>query len=142
MEQSLYEQDRKASLDAEYSDAEHYDKWLLTLSSGAFGVSVAFIRYIAPNPISASKTFLILAWCFLLASILATMTSLQLSQIAFRRYREILDELRQGPQTRGPTNLSGSFVLILNWLSLFLFVAGAAMLAVFTFINLAELQGP
>ena len=44
MDDKSYEQERKASLDAEYSDAEHYDKWLITLSSGGFGISIAFIQ--------------------------------------------------------------------------------------------------
>lgn len=119
----------KASLDAEYKDAEHYDKWLLTLSSGAFGISIAFMRYIAPDPTRLSKGFLVAAWVSLLLAILATMSSMQFSQSGFRRQRK---EMRQDNTTNRPAFCAK----ILNWTSLSLFIIGAAMLAVFSFLNL------
>ena len=62
---SEYESMTKASIEAEHSDAEHYDKWLLTLSSGAFGISIAFLQHIAPHPLADSKKYLVIAWAAL-----------------------------------------------------------------------------
>lgn len=119
----------KASLGAEYKDAEHYDKWLLTLSSGAFGISIAFMRYIAPDPTPVSKGFLVAAWGSLLLTILATMSSMQFSQSGFRQYRKTLTQDNK-------TNKPAYWAKVLNWVSLALFIVGAAMLAVFSFLNL------
>jgi len=134
MQDEWYQEERKASLEAEYGDAEHYDKWLITLASGAFGISVAFIRYIAPNPDPATKIYLVLSWTFLLTSILATMASLQVSQLGFRRYREMLECLRDG--NAPGTNYPAKWAHFLNLASLLLFIIGAAMLAIFSFLNL------
>ena len=131
-----YQQDRKQTIEAEYSDAEHYDKWLITLASGAFGISIAFIRYIAPQPTLCSKFFLAASWVFLLLSISATMSSLQFSQVGFRRYREILDKKQIGEDSQGMGNMYIKVVTHLNWSSLALFILGSAMLAIFSFLNL------
>ena len=136
MDDQSYEQERKASLDAEYSDAEHYDKWLITLSSGGFGISIAFIRYIAPHPTTTSKWFLAVAWVSLLLSIISTMASLQCSQSGFRRYRDILDQMKRGNAKSDHRNLPAKTAKILNWISLVLFSVGAAMLAIFSYVNL------
>ena len=130
------QQERKLALEAEYSDAEHYDRWLITLASGSFGISIAFIRYIAPSPTCISKWFLGLAWIFLLLSILATLSSLQFSQLGFRRYREILDNKQIGRDPQDESNRHADTVKVLNWASLILFILGAVMLAIFSFLNL------
>ena len=134
-EPNTYLQERQSLIRGEHSDAEHYDKWLLTLSGGAFAISITFIRYIAPDPSGGSIAFLVIAWVSFLLSILATMTSLQCSQAAFQRQREILDALQSNPNAC-QENWRATCVKALNWLSLGLFGLGAIMLAVFSTLNL------
>ena len=149
MEDQQYQQERQAAIDAEFSDAEHYDKWLLTLSGGALGISIAFLKDIAKTPDPATLPCLITAWACLIAAIAFTIASLQFSQAGFRRYRENLDKQQNGNPVAAADNIlvriwlwftggniSARIVLLLNWLSLFLFVAGISALAAFSFQNL------
>lgn len=56
--------------------AQGFDKAILTIGSGAFGISVAFIKDLAPNPIKDTLWILFLGWGLFsisLASIMASM---------------------------------------------------------------------
>jgi hypothetical protein len=64
------------------------------------------------------------------------MASLQFSQSGFRRYRDILDQLKGDDAAHDHRNVPASTAIILNWISLILFFVGAAMLATFSFLNL------
>ena len=136
MDDEQYQQERQASIEAEHSDAEHYDRWLLTLSAGALGISIAFLKDIAPNPDPSTHCWLITAWTSLIAAITATVGSMQVSQWAFQRYRALLDKQHAGNPEASQRNNPKTVLQWLNWLSLFLFVTGISALAVFSFQNL------
>ncbi len=53
-----YLDERRLAMDAEKSGASQFDKAVLTLAAGAFGISIAFIREIAPSPTPHSEKWL------------------------------------------------------------------------------------
>jgi len=127
----------------EYDQAElevsgRYDKWILTLSGGALGLSITFIEKIAKNPTSETLIWLLLSWSCFVFSLLIALLSLLTSQSAIRENRKELDESYK--ETRPPrlkfprwfTRLTNA----LNWGSLTLFVLGTAFLCIFSFKNI------
>src|SRR5438309_11202790 len=71
--------------------AGRYDQWILTLSSGALALSLAFLEKIASHP-EPNTVFLIgLAWIFLVVAMLTGFLSLVTAQYSAGRQIEILD---------------------------------------------------
>lgn len=142
-EREAYLDERKFAIAAEQQQANSFDKWLITLASGAFGLSIAFFRYIAPEPEKTTLAFVILAWLSLAASIASTLRSFLESQKAHRRYVEILDD-QYSKQAMGeaidenPPNKFSDRVDMLNQFSFYLFLAGILFLAVFCISNVGN----
>lgn len=134
-----YLQERQSNIDAEHSEAATFDKWLITLSSGAFALSIAFFKDIAQGtPRVGTEKLIMGAWALLLLSIFCTMTSLLASQAAFRRYREILDHRYSNDTDEKPneSNPWDTVVLVLNVFAMIGFLMGATLMALFCFNNI------
>ena len=119
------------------STAEQYDKAILALSGGAFGVSIAFLKDIAPAFEEGTRCWLIIAWVAFVAAICSSLTSFLVSISAFRYLEEFVDARQGSPQT-APTTFKQSrndITTGLNILSLTCFVVGAISLASFSFKN-------
>ena len=136
---ALINSDREAylsyrqSLDnAEVEVSGRYDKWILTLSGGALGLSITFLEKIAPTPNPETVWLLTFSWVLFVASILAALISLLTSQSAIREMRNSLDN---GHDLK-PSKCFGIITNFLNWASAFLFVLGAAAFCFFTLKNL------
>jgi len=86
-----YLNERKSLIDSAQEQARNFDKYLLTLSAGTFGLSLVFINQIAPNPLSSSLPFLFVAWVAFSISIISTLVSFQCSVRAHARQIEILE---------------------------------------------------
>jgi hypothetical protein len=116
-----------------------YDKYILALAIGAFGLSLIFIQNIAPNPVVETRIFLILAWSFLGLTILCTLLSFMFHQLACIKSIEKTDNVLLKLDKLGGTynNPYGTMVNICNWLSLLTFMLGMGMLATFAIMNLS-----
>lgn len=136
MDQETYDTERQYSIEAEHKDAEHYDKWLITIASGALGLSIVFIRDIAPDPAPETRVWLVTSWIAFLLSITLTMFSLLASQKGLQRYRDILDNKRYSEILVSQKNRWAELTSALNWLSLMMFVGGAICLMVYSHLNL------
>lgn len=138
LEREAYFGERRALVQAEIQQASAFDKAILTLAAGALGLSLTFIREIAPNYDHRTVVWLCLAWGGFIASLLATLASFQLSQVALRRQRDLLDAQYRGDELANQTRLTGlaKHVNRLNWGSLVAFILGTVLLAVFAAINL------
>ena len=92
MEDEKYEdyllEERKSLLIAQSEQAKNFDRWVLTLAGGTFGLSLIFINQIAPNPMSIG--YLVAAWACFAASICLTLSSFLLSQEAHHKYIEVV----------------------------------------------------
>src|SRR5260370_30305412 len=76
--EKLYDEHRKQAWEALHSSTENFDKSILTLSSGALGLSLSFIKDIVPLGHAAWRLLLYLSWGFFGLCILLTVLSYQL----------------------------------------------------------------
>lgn len=129
-----YVEERRALVDAEREASQSFDKFMVTLSAGAFGLSITFVRELINNP--QSLWLLRSAWGAFGLSLCAILASFLLSQSALRRQRVILDEIEQGQEdAREKKNVPATITNLLNWISIALFVCGATALIAFAVTN-------
>ncbi len=143
MEDEKYEEylleDRKSLNSALLEQAKSFDRWILTLSGGTFGLSLVFINQIAPNPKSGTVVYLGIAWVSFAVSILLTLISFLFSQEACYKQIEIVDKLRVEEldrKKRMPPNVFGKVTKSLNWFSMLMFIVGVSFLITFAITNL------
>ncbi len=131
LEREAYLEERKMLVEAEGEASQSFDKTLVTLSAGAFGLSLAFIVQIAPKP--GALWWLYSAWGALISSLLSVLLSFLMSQYGFRRARDILDILYE---TRNQeSNGWNTITSVLNVVSIVAFVIGVVSLAYFVMQN-------
>lgn len=134
--------ERKLLVDAFLGSSKSFDKAVLTLSAGAFGLSLAFIRQIAPDPKKITIFFLLIpAWICFCSSIISTLISFFTSQSGYYKEIEELTKRFSGNQSSQEKKANikiKSFIWtkFLNRLSLGAFILGVLLLASFSIANL------
>ena len=78
----LYIEERKILVDSLRESSRTFDKAILTLASGSFGITIAFLKDIVPNPFENTKWLLYFSWSFFAFSILVILVSFLTSQKA------------------------------------------------------------
>jgi len=137
LEYKVYLEERKLLISAEREGARQFDRAILTLAGGAFGLSLTFIRQIAPQPKSGTILMLIGAWVSFSASLLSTLISFLTSQSACSKQREILEKEYFGSSNDDQEkNMPAIWTRRLNWFSIVAFIFGVLFLASFSFLNL------
>lgn len=128
-----YLQERKLLIDWERSSTTSFDKAMLTLSGGALGLSLTWVKEIGGA--QAWKQGLKLSWLLFGVALLSTTWSFLVSQHALRRQRDILDDTEVSANVskgnRAARNRWGSATLCLNWASVVAFTLGATSLLVY-----------
>jgi hypothetical protein len=132
-EYQMYREERKVLQDALSDQSRSYDKFVLTMAAGTFGLSFLFVQQFAPKPEVGTMIFLISAWVSFTVCICTTLLSFLLSQKACLRQIEILDEWlgRSFKGKQEPANVYTVITQIFNWLSMIAFVSGVILLIVF-----------
>jgi hypothetical protein len=132
MEQAHYIELKKQVGEALQSQAAQHDKAILTLAAGALALSLTFIKDIAPTPDGWTISLLAWSWGCFIGSVCLTLVSFQVSVCAFRRFDEILNIQQSKPDADASTlkNHWGTVTLVLNRLSLVMFIAGTIVLSV------------
>ncbi len=134
-----YLKERETLIDSEREGAKSFDKFILTLSAGAIGLSLTFITKIASNILPWSIWLLIIAWGTLVLSMLSTMVSLLTSQASCRKQRDILDELyKKQNNDVGQDNTLSILTNRLNIASMVFFILGVVFLLTFSIINISR----
>ena len=143
METKKYEayiRERNSLINAELDQARQFDKYVLTLAGGSFGLSLLFIRQVVPYPEAGTICFLVAAWIAFGVSILSTLVSFLLSQAACSKQREILDrwykkkDVELSEEDMG--NRFATWTKGLNCASMSLFIMGVIFLIIFSALNL------
>ncbi|NQU22683.1 MAG: hypothetical protein HQ567_15510 [Candidatus Nealsonbacteria bacterium] len=135
MDKDHYIEAKKQTQEGLLQASQQHDKAILVLSAGAFGVSLAFLKDIAPHPQPETLWLLCCAWASLIASIVGVLVSFHFSTKVFQRHDQILDGL-YGKQSTDTTNNWTKATTVANLASLVLFVAGITLLAFFAFQNI------
>lgn len=109
---------------------EQYDKTLITLSTGALGLSFAFIKDIVDIKSAGDVHFLIGSWICFILSIVFILVSFLTSKYALDQaiVAEDNDVIYDSKLDKATT--------ILNWLSASFFVVGLLFVVVFVKLNL------
>ena len=137
MTEETYARERTCLIEIEQKSADQHDKAILTLTSGALALSITFLDKIAASPLPNTVWIIGVSWlCYVLA-IAFILWSFLTSQKACRRQRELLDIEYSTATTPDQTNRPALTTHRLNVASYWLFVAGTAFLATFSWINLA-----
>lgn len=139
MKYKEYLDERNSLIAAELEQARQFDKYILTLAAGTFGLSLLFVSQIAQP---RSLWLLVFSWAFFGASMLVTLVSFLLSQKACEKQREIWDEIyeeRDEEKRKRLVTKNNNFAgwtQGLNWVSMFLFIVGVVFLILFGVQNL------
>lgn len=125
--------ERQSLNDARFKVAETLDKALLTLSGGALGISMTFVKDIAKNPMC--KCTLIGSWILFGLTIASILLSLYCCQAAYKKQREILDDEQIGK--KNTKNNKWSIVTkVLYFIAIASFLFGLLLLGIFIVINM------
>jgi hypothetical protein len=138
----VYLGEREKLISSLAEETHKFDKAILTLSGGAFGFSLAFIKDIVPTIKGGTFFWLLASWAGFGLSLLSTMISFLASQGACRKQIEILEqdffgEEKQEKQKKQEklTNRAAGWTLGLNITSIAAFILGVILLVVFVAIN-------
>jgi len=132
-----YLDERRGLIQAEQNSANQFDKTIITLSAGALGLSIVFMREIASTPREGTVSFLRGSWICFGLSLLFVLLSFLLSQQALRRQREILDkQYKNESDAAEGTNCPARITGYLNWASIIAFMIGVVLLTKFSIENL------
>lgn len=131
LDEQTYRNHKQVLIDGQAQASQDFDKYLVTLAAGALGLSIAFIRQIAPNPVEIWS--IIVAWSAFGASLISILLSFWFSQRAFHRAEKVLDT--QNEEDRLESNWWDYVTTALNVISVFSFVAGVVFLAYFAASN-------
>ena len=134
LERDAYLEERKSLVEAEGEASQSLDKALITLSAGAFGLSLLFISRIAPDPVSLR--WLYVAWSGFISSLVTILSSFLASQIAYRKARELLDADFKNTGDGQDSSLWNKLTAGLTGVSIAAFIIGVVALAVFATRNL------
>lgn len=137
VEYEAYLRRRNFLIDVEREASRHFDKYILTLAAGTFGLSLLFVERIAPHPKDGTEWLLIAAWVAFGASILSTLVSFLSGQESCSKEIEILDGKYRG-DTKDEKEIKNRFVTWtkrLNRVSMFLFIVGVIFLIIFSALN-------
>jgi hypothetical protein len=133
----VYLEERKLLVDASREGARSFDKTILALASGAFGISLTFIRQIVPNIKSGTIFMLICSWVCFCICLLSTLISFLTSQSACLKQIEILEaEPDKKVNIEDIKNKSSDCTRRLNILSISVFILGIIFLISFSISNL------
>ena len=125
---------RSDLIEAEKQAQEDYDKTILTLSSGALGISIAFIKNIIGEGPIVAPGFLYWAWICWGGSMTSILISFYTSHLALRRE---IRNLSEGKTIEAkPGGIFDMITAILNPLSGALLIAGIIVMALFVANNL------
>lgn len=137
-----YSEERKLLITTEQEQAKTFDKYILTLSSGALGLSLAFIKFIK-NINSGSEYWLVAAWILFSLSTLSTLISFLTSQAACRKQVDILEAsfFKEDQEEKiDVSNPHSTATGILNVASITLLILGFSVLIIFAIMNIKSIK--
>ena len=122
---------RQHLMAAEQKSQSEYDKWVITLSGGALGVSFAFLKDVVGTKSIVSTGWLLAAWICWALGISSGLASHFFSSLALRRAIKQTDEkiiyvIRPGGWMSGLTfglNIAAGVLFLCGVLSIIAFVA-------------------
>ena len=125
---------RKKLLEWEQKIGESYDKTLITLSGGALGLTIAFVKDIVGKDAIECVFLLLVSWIAWTVSLTSLLATLYFAQFAYRRTIEQLDAGTIYNETPG-----GGYTGVIHFLNAaggIGFIIGVIAIVRFAYINL------
>lgn len=134
----IYTRTRNDLLIRNLSNSEKYDNAILTLSTGVLGISLAFIKDIVPLDKAQYVILLKASWWVLGASIVSTLVSFVLSQLAIKRQLEYAEQyyLEEKDEYLYKKNCPALWTEFVNYASGILFIVGILTSICFVSVNI------
>jgi hypothetical protein len=126
------------------SGADSFDKSMLTLSSGALGVSLAVIKDLVPLGQALWKSLLLTSWIAFALCITTTVVSFLLSIAAVKKHRELLDRMyeeKKGELANAVPTAWNKSVWFCTRIALVFFLTGLLCTMIFVVVNVQEYHG-
>lgn len=132
-----YIEERKLLYNALVESGKLFDKSILTISAGTFGLTITFLRNIAPEIKTETIFMLHYAWIYFSISIVVTLFSYLTSHYAFLKQIDILDLSQKNEnQNKDFPNYLSYITGGLNILSVIAFFVGVIFLINFSIKNM------
>lgn len=133
----IYAETRADLLKRQLSNAENYDKSILSLATAALGFSLAFLKEIVPISIAKDFYLIKISWLSLILTILVTLISFLSSQIAINKQLFYAQEyyLNSNDDFLNKKNWPAILTDWLNWASAIFFVIAIVITTIFVSIN-------
>ena len=132
----VYLDERAKLIQSQAEETHKFDKAILTLAAGAFGFSLAFIKEIVPEIKNGTFIWLLTSWVGFGLSLLSTLISFLVSQIACRKQIKIVEKEFFGEEKKmGHKNKAARWTFGLNIASITAFILGVILLVVFVSVN-------
>lgn len=126
----------RADYDKEKSQqAAALDKYILTISTGSFGLSFLFIEKIVHGEIQHPR-ILVLSWIMFVFSIISSLLSFIFSKNAISKTIEAYDKMYIEESDEFKTPIEDNFTKIFNWYSFGFLILGFISFIVFSYFNL------
>lgn len=140
--EELHDEYRKKVWEDTKSGTENFDKYLLTFSSGALGLSLAFIKDVAPIGRAVWVPSLFASWVAFLLCILVTLISFRISILALEAMVPHLNQFYLNSNAEAFDKHRESFltkaVEWCAWAGIILFVCGVFFTMMFVYANIRE----
>jgi len=122
------------------SNAENFDKSVLTYSTAGLAFSLGFLKDFVPINQAAQPWLLYLSWAMFVACVVSTMSSFLLSQQAVEVQLRINERyyLRGEGEALKEANVFGKLTDVLNYFSAICFVAAIVCTTSFVGLNLEK----
>lgn len=129
-----YVEERKILVESHRMSSQAFDKAILTLASGSFGFTFAFLKDLVPNPIESTMCLLHFAWLYFAICILIILLSFIFSQKACLKqiditYSKIIEK------NNNIKNIWGTITTTLNYASIVLLIVAYIYWGYFIYLN-------
>lgn len=133
---NTYIEERNRNIESKARHAELFDKSILTLAAGAFGLSLTFIDKIDKQTTVHNLYWLCVAWGMFAISMLSTLISFRFGINAFEKQIRILDSDYENDKKDVMPRRYTIIIECLNWASILSFIIGTVSLIVFSILNI------
>ncbi len=129
-----YNNTRQEYVNQETHQTDNLDKYILTISTGSFGLSFIFIEKIVKEPIIYPK-ILVYSWIMFVCSIISSLLSFLFSKIAHEKSIKEYDRFYNNQDTEFKIPIQDKFTRIFNGYSLGFLIVGFVSFIIFAYFN-------
>jgi hypothetical protein len=138
-ERAARERYRDTIRQAFFQSQADYDKTLITLSSGALGISIVFVKDVIGSAVILRASLLLSAWLLWAGSLTITLGAFLTGALFLDRALTMLKDLKvTADDTRKTPNRIQTGAAVLSGL---LFVGGVVCISLFAYYNLGRIDG-